>query len=65
MGQTSSFGLANTSLDPECAGTTYWYIFLMSSLFTFFGGLFIILFWRSVKFMFRADFAANLIKKVN
>jgi hypothetical protein len=64
MGQTYTFGLANTSLDPECAGTTYWYIFLLSSLLTFFGGLFIIVLWRCIKYFFHANFTVNIKNKV-
>ena len=51
MGQ-SPIQLDNTSLDPQCAGRRYWYAFLMSSLITFFGGIFFISTWRIMKFIF-------------
>lgn len=57
----------NTSLDPDCVGQRYWYIFLMSSLFTFFGGLIIIFAWRLSSYItlsffcnaFRSRFGKN------
>jgi hypothetical protein len=51
MGQ-SPIQLDNTSLDPQCAGRRYWYAFLMSSLITFFGGVFVISIWRIFHFIF-------------
>jgi hypothetical protein len=44
--------LDNSSLDPDCVGQRYWYVFLMSSLFTCFGGLIIIYFWRLITYAF-------------
>ncbi len=40
----------NSSLDPSCVGQRYWYAFFISSLITFFGGLFIIIFWRLISY---------------
>ena len=54
--------LDNTSLDPACAGQRYWYVFLMSSLVTFFGGLFVIAFWRLLIFF---NLTLKLKEKVN
>lgn len=45
MGQVQVH-LDNSSLDQQCVGQRYWYAFFISSLLTFFGGLFIICFWR-------------------
>lgn len=42
-------GLAHMDLhdlDSKCAGQRYWYVFLISSLLTFFGGLCAIIGWR-------------------
>lgn len=41
----------STSLDPDCVGQRYWYVFLISSLFTFFGGLIVIYLWRFFTFV--------------
>ena len=49
-----------TSLDPSCAGQRYWYAFLMSSLVTFFGGIFIIYVWRLLRFMFFGDMGKKI-----
>ncbi|CAF0827923.1 unnamed protein product [Brachionus calyciflorus] len=63
MGQTST-SLDNTSLDPECIGRRYWYVFLMSSLITFFGGLLIIFFWRFMTFLLYGQFFKKIRKRV-
>lgn len=44
--------LDNSSLDPDCVGQRYWYVFLMSSLLTCFGGLIIIYIWRITTYVF-------------
>jgi hypothetical protein len=59
MGQTQGL-FENTSLDIECGGLRYWYVFLLSSLITFFGGLIIIFLWRGLRFITR-----YVIKNVN
>ena len=59
MGQ-SPIQLDNTSLDPQCAGRRYWYAFLMSSLITFFSGIFFISCWRILKYIFFGNFCAKL-----
>lgn len=72
MGQ-SPIQLDNTSLDPQCAGRRYWYAFLMSSLITFFGGIFFISIWRIFKFIFfgrmwtrlRHEKSAHLIEQID
>jgi hypothetical protein len=50
MGQVQ-IHLENSSLDPQCVGQRYWYAFFISSLVTFFGGLFIICFWRLLSYL--------------
>ena len=45
MGQ-AQVHLDDTSLDLSCSGQRYWYVFFVSSLLTFFGGIFIIFCWR-------------------
>ena len=50
MGQ-AQVHLDDTSLDLSCAGQRYWYVFFVSSLLTFFGGIFIIFCWRLLSFV--------------
>ena len=54
----------NTSLDPDCVGQRYWYIFLMSSLFTFFGGLLIIFAWRVSTYLTFSVFCNSIRRRV-
>ncbi|RNA42805.1 calcium-activated potassium channel slowpoke-like [Brachionus plicatilis] len=63
MGQTST-SLDNSNLDPECIGRRYWYVFLMSSLITFFGGLLIIFVWRFLTFLFVGKFFKKIRKRI-
>lgn len=63
MGQTSA-NLDNNSLDLECIGKRYWYVFLMSSLITFFGGLLMIFVWRFLTFLFYEIVVKKLSKNV-
>jgi hypothetical protein len=60
MGQSQTL-LENSSLDMECGGQRYWYVFLMSSLVTFFGGLLIIFTWRVIRFLAHADFFSKKV----
>lgn len=64
MGQTH-IQLENTSLDPACVGQRYWYAFLMSSLVTFFGGLFIISCWRFFNYLFFGNLSRKIRENVN
>ncbi len=50
MGQ-AQVHLDDTSLDLSCSGQRYWYVFFVSSLLTFFGGIFIIFCWRFLTFV--------------
>ena len=50
MGQAQVF-LDNTSLDPDCVGQRYWYVFFISSLLTLFGGIFVIFIWRVLAYI--------------
>jgi hypothetical protein len=63
MGQ-AQIHLENTSLDPKCAGQRYWYVFLMSSLITFFGGLLIIYILRVIRYLIYGPIGKYIKKKV-
>ena len=64
MGQ-AQINLDNTSLDPKCAGKRLWYVFLISSLITLFGGLFIIFFWRFLRYLFCGFIGPRLKENVS
>jgi hypothetical protein len=64
MGQ-AQIHLENTSLDPKCAGQRYWYVFLMSSLITFFGGLLIICILRVIHYFIYGPIEKYIKRKVN
>ncbi len=44
------------SLNLKCAGQRYWYVFFLSSLVTFIGGLGVILLFRLVNRLFLLSF---------
>ena len=54
----------NIGLDQDCLGQRYWYAFLMSSLITFFGGLFIIILWRTITYFCSGNGRRLFIDKV-
>lgn len=55
----------NMGLDSDCLGQRYWYAFLMSSLITFFGGLFIIICWRLFTYFCYGHGGKRLIDRVS
>jgi hypothetical protein len=55
----------NSSLDPSCVGQRYWYAFFISSLITFFGGLFIIIFWRLISYFVFSKIGRKFKESVN
>jgi hypothetical protein len=63
MGQVQ-VQIENTSLDPDCAGKRFWYVFVMASLIIFFGGLFIICLWNFFAYIFNKLFGDKLTEYV-
>lgn len=54
--------VANVQCDSN--GQRMWWAFLASSMVTFFGGLFIILLWRTVRYLWTVCCHCNTKKKV-
>lgn len=64
MGQ-AQVHLDNTSLDPNCVGQRYWYVFFISSLLTFFGGIFVIFVWRLLSYLCYGNLIRRFRKAVS